>query len=492
MVTVVESDPSSIASSFAYASQIDSFKHVESSQDRPTGEPPETTPIFYTHTAYGPAVIGSDDPNDASIFYKSIATTLVDVAETTVSYAAEVTPAQRLNATNAVPTPSAPVLTITTYLSTVTVYPSQEMPSSNLSMTRRGVQKRQTCSMVFASMFGQWASWCNEWDGHTTIKHSTYLTTVLMTNPPGGSPIPESVYKPSTSSEEISTSSIQETSSSTAQGSAASTSSSTSVTEGSAITTSIVVTASVVVTYPVTTITQTSAEPSSSSTTEQPPASCTCGQVGRFVITFDDLPRFSTSKPENETTAPPIFDPYNHFYWSNAFGYGPPPTEPFAPHDGDRLAEYNPAYEIPAPTENVQGRDLPGSFGAGPRSFNNIFWFDAKSVYIGCNNTASSAPCEIIATGYRWIASNAPNASKYEGHEKTAFSQRFTTPGPCAERPCPLTQIFFDAASFSGLSTLNFQANLGGAKTGFYLDSFEGAWTNSTCEAGIERSTSRR
>lgn len=471
------------------------MRHVESSQDRPTGEPPETTPIYYTHTAYGPAVIGSDDPNDASIFYKSIATTLVDVGETTVSYAAEVTPAQRLNATNPKPTPSVHIYTSTIYLSTVTVYPSQGTASSNMSMTRRGVQKRQTCSMVFASIFGRWASWCNEWDGHTTVKYSTYLTTVLMTDPPGGSPIPESVYKPSTSSatsEEISTSSTHETLSSTTQESAPSTSTSTSVTEGGAVTTSIVVTASVVVTYPVTTITHTSAEAFSSSTTEEPAASSLCGQVGQFVITFDDLPTFSTSKPENETTAPPIFDPYSHFYWSNGFGYGPPPTEPFAPHDGDRLAEYNPAYEIPAMSNNVQGRDLPGSFGAGPRSFNSIFWFDAKSVYIGCNNTGSGSPCEIIATGYRWVASNAPNASKYEGHEQTAFTQRFTTPGPCAERPCPLTQISFDAASFSGLSTLNLQANLGGAMTGFYLDTFEGAWTNSTCEAGIERSSSRR
>lgn len=461
--------------------------HHESSQDRPTLEPPETTPIFYTHTALGPAVVGTDDPTDNTILYHNVGTTTAPVATTTVSFPAEVTPAQRGRTVTH-------TTTFAVYLSTTTVTSS---PSANRSVIPRDIQKRQTCSMIFASIDGQWASWCNEWNGHTTVKYSTYNTTTLITHPPGADPIPTSVYESSETSEIMET--IQTSppepseSSATSEPIASPPSSPTlSATEGEPVTTEIVVTASVTITYPIATVSSTVSDASSSSTSDVPAPSSSCGQIGNFVITFDDLPTFSTSKPDNETTAPPIFDPYSHFYWSAGYGYGPPPNEPFSPNDGDRLAEYNPAYENPNATGNAQGRDLPGSFGAGTRSFNSIFWFDAKSVFVGCNNTDPGASCDITATGYRWTASSAPNGSRFDGHEELAFIQSFPAPELCATKPCPLTKVSFDATQFSGLSTLNLVANIGDQEVGFYLDTFEAAWTNNTCEAGLERSMSRR
>lgn len=222
-----------------------------------------------------------------------------------------------------------------------------------------------------------------------------------------------------------------------------------------------------------------------------PEASASCGQVGQFIITFDNLPRYSTKNP-NDTDSPPIFDPYDHFYWSSGYGYGPPPNTPYTPNDGDRLAMYFPAEAVEFPTASTEGRDLPGSFGAGLRAFNNIFWFDAKSVFVGCNGTATGTPCNIVATGYRWIASTAANSSANVGHEELVFTQEYSTPPLCASIPCPLTRISFDPIKFSGLSSINIAASRGGAETGFFFDSFEAVWTNSSCAAGLERISSRK
>ena len=37
--------------------------------------------------------------------------------------------------------------------------------------------KRQVCTLVYATVSGNLASWCNNWDGHTVFHHSTYSST---------------------------------------------------------------------------------------------------------------------------------------------------------------------------------------------------------------------------------------------------------------------------------------------------------------------------
>jgi hypothetical protein len=37
--------------------------------------------------------------------------------------------------------------------------------------------KRQVCTLVYATISGNLASWCNDWDGHTVFHHSTYTST---------------------------------------------------------------------------------------------------------------------------------------------------------------------------------------------------------------------------------------------------------------------------------------------------------------------------
>lgn len=166
------------------------------------------------------------------------------------------------------------------------------------------------------------------------------------------------------------------------------------------------------------------------------------------------------------------------------------------PHDSDRLAMYNPLDAVEAPSERTEGRFLPGSFGAGPRFSNKIFWFDARSVYVGCNNTISLKTCQVTFTGYRWAqtpsTNNTPVHENDPGYEVFAYTQPYSVPAICADQPCPLTQITFDPNRFNGLSTLNVIAKVDDTEVGFYLDSFEATWSDNSCEAGLARSSARK
>jgi len=490
-VTVVAGNPYSIASSFSYASGIDSIVYQNSKEDRPTGEPPETTSIPFTHTASGPAIIATDDPNDSTDLYHLISTTMGPVATTTIWFPPAdpvATESERNGDTTATSTTTDyasldtdhdGTVTITTYLSTTTVdsLPATTSPPTNLSITARDLQKRQTCSMIFAEISGEWASWCNNWDGSTVVSYSTYETTTLITDVHGAPSVPESVWNPSHTTDSDPVVTIQT--------SPAEEPTSPSDPPTSPGVTSFVVTTSIVVTYPLTTITETYPPPSPTSTPG-------CGQIGEFVVSFDDLPRYSTNNP-NDTAVPPIFAPYDHFYWSSGYGYGSPPETPYTSqgNGANRIAIYHPADETATAGPAKEGRDLPGSFGAGSRFWNSVYWFDAKSAYVGCNDTTT--PCDVFVTGYRWYPDGRPDATKAEGHEVLAFTEQHTiSPPACGDMSCNMTWISFDAAKFSGLSTINFQADQGGTKAGFYLDSFTATWTNSTCEAGRERQSSRK
>ncbi|KAK5105428.1 hypothetical protein LTS08_001705 [Lithohypha guttulata] len=544
--TMVAADPSSLASFFSHVSAVESAGVLQQSQNRPTDYTtiPETTPFLFSATASAPAALGTDLPNDDSVIYISTGQTSAAVATTVFSFPAWDTPKTNI-ASEASSTSSASdsdndgTITITTYVSTETITPLTTVytPSSNLSITARGLEKRQTCSMVFAPINGVWASWCNNWQGTLVILPTTFETTKLMTTPPGIDPIPQSVYDPSgtlshgantagnTTLEQATSTSIpssipkppsEPTSTSTAaslpappaQPSSTSAASIPAVPTSYGNTTSlssspskssVVVTGTVIVTLPVTTITQTygdagstSSSAGSVSTASPAPApSSSCGEVADFAVTFDDLPAYSTNNP-NDTATPPIFSPYVHFSWSSGYGYGPPPPAPFSPVDGDQLAIYDPTDAGNINTAGLQGRDLPGSFGAGQRAYNSTFWFNPWAVYIGCNNTVSNIPCTLKVTGYQWQATVSPSTSLADGQEVVAVEAVFPAPGICMEPPCALSKISFDASKFFNLSSIRFEAKQGELETGFFLDSVQIVWANRTCEAGLERQGSRK
>lgn len=43
--------------------------------------------------------------------------------------------------------------------------------------------KRQICTLVYATIGGNLASWCNNWDGHTVVHHSTHSSTCEQETP---------------------------------------------------------------------------------------------------------------------------------------------------------------------------------------------------------------------------------------------------------------------------------------------------------------------
>lgn len=493
-VTLADADPVSISSVFSYDSQIGSVVVLESSQDRPTGDPPETTPLFFTYTASGVAVVATETPGAS--FYDPAYSTNVPVAVTTVSFP-----------------PADTVFTVysttytTVYQTTTTYYTTTTLPSAarhvtistsvNGTINTSGLEKRQTCSMVFAQINNAWASWCGNWDGTTTVSYSTYQTTVLETTPYGVPPIPESVYDPSGTLESgsIPTSTSSTYSSMLSEPSTAAPSIPSS--DGSTISSDTqasmtVFTATVMITELLPTFTKTVYDQPGnvSSTSSASEASSSCGQVGDFLVTFDDLPPVSATNASNITYAPPIWDRYDHFYWSSGYGFAPPPKSNYSTASGGLMAEFNPAEAVPV-FNDTQGRDLPGSFGAGQRVTNNIYWFDATSAYLGCNNTDPNVQCYITATGYRWTTMSALDGSVAGAEEIVADAQNFTIP-PCIFPPCMLTQVYFDTDQFTGLSTINLQAYAAGEVVGFFLDSFDLTWANNSCAAGLERQMIRK
>ncbi|OAL38794.1 hypothetical protein AYO20_02000 [Fonsecaea nubica] len=296
------------------------------------------------------------------------------------------------------------------------------------------LEKRQTCVWISATIGGQEVGWCNNWAGGSTLTFTSWETTTTPTYIPGIGPVTKSGT----------------TSTNSAEGS-------------------------------VTIQTSTNLASSSSPSSATPTA---CGQTGPFQIGFDDLPVFSTTD-NNTADFPPIFNPYEHFFWGDGWAYVPPPTEPFPPQSGNRLAQFVPYLNNTVSGSTGAGSIPPSSFGAGPRNYDNNYWFSASSAYVGCDNGSRnlSQICDFVATAYQW--DNVTQA------EVVVATQHFRIP-PCPDfNKCQLTQIVFNYL-FYKMSTLSFYANVQGQVSQFWIDSINMNWYNNTCAAGLARMQSRK
>ena len=201
-------------------------------------------------------------------------------------------------------------------------------------------------------------------------------------------------------------------------------------------------------------------------------------------LQFDDLPTFSTDNTTVES--PPIFNPYEHLFWSDGWTYVPPPSDPYPPQSGSLLGEYIPSLATNSSTSgSPDAGDVPdGAIGAGPRNYNSAYWFNIASAYIGCYNGATdpSIICDFVATGYQYNADS--------GDDEVVVTEHFPQP-PCPGFVnCKLRQIFFNS-QFQGLSALSFYAIVQGEQQKFFIDTIEMGWWNNTCAAGLERVSSR-
>ena len=217
---------------------------------------------------------------------------------------------------------------------------------------------------------------------------------------------------------------------------------------------------------------------STSLNTAATPATSACDSAvvsPRFVVDFDDLPHFSTGSDTSDTDAPPIFNPYRKLYWEEHFGYVPPPTDPFPPHSPPQLAVYREAGLTINPSPDA-GLELVGEIGAGSRAADSAYWIDAYSAWLGCANSGPDY-CHIEVKGYAY------------GRSESIVSQSFSQP-PCPGlKNCSLALVEF-ASGFSGLSGLQIIATVADEPVTWYMDDLSLGWSNNTCAAQLERSSS--
>jgi hypothetical protein len=132
-------------------------------------------------------------------------------------------------------------------------------------------------------------------------------------------------------------------------------------------------------------------------------------------------------------------------------------------------------------SQSPNAGDVPtGSFGAGPRAYDNAYWFDAETLYVFCDNGAidPAVTCDFVVTGYKW--------DEATHKEVTSVTQHFPQP-PCPGfRDCQTNEIFLDPL-FRSLTSLSMYALVNGQQKMFWMDTVELAWWNNTCEAGLHR-----
>lgn len=123
-----------------------------------------------------------------------------------------------------------------------------------------------------------------------------------------------------------------------------------------------------------------------------------------------------------------------------------------------------------------------GSFGAGPRAYDDVFWFNAKSFYFGCNNGSNDGPCVITVTGSKY----SPEVRA----EYPSISKTFTIDACPDDEVCVLQQIELPE-DMEGLSSLGFEVTVLDSPVTWYIDDVEMSWFNNTCFAGLKRLSSR-
>jgi hypothetical protein len=204
--------------------------------------------------------------------------------------------------------------------------------------------------------------------------------------------------------------------------------------------------------------------------------STSCGESGNFTLNWDDEPRYVPTDNSTEVLWPPVFNPYHHLFFANGFAYARRPSDPFEPASSPNLAVFMPNL-TDGSSPNVGGSHT-GEIGAGPRAADSIWWFDAYSTEMGCDN-GSGGPCTMVISGYTY---DTKTGLEVKIHEQTAFIP------PCPTLyNCKLDHIELDGG-FRGLSGIQFEAFVDDTlRRIFVMDNLFMGWSNNSCEAGLLR-----
>ncbi|KAF2834805.1 hypothetical protein M501DRAFT_943430 [Patellaria atrata CBS 101060] len=225
----------------------------------------------------------------------------------------------------------------------------------------------------------------------------------------------------------------------------------------------------------------TSASTQTSVESATPATPSSCGESGNFTLNWDDEPVWTPSDP-GSVLIPPVFSPYHHLFFSHGYGYVPPPEDPFFAVSEPRMLVFTGTKSNGTTDGPDHAGIIPGEIGAGPRNELDAFWFDAYSIWMGCEN-AGPASCTVRLTGYVWDSSM--------GQEKMVTEQMATIPPCIGLRDCHLSKINLND-NFRALTGVKFEAAVLGAPVTFYADDFAAAWWNNGCAAGLERQRSRK
>lgn len=128
-----------------------------------------------------------------------------------------------------------------------------------------------------------------------------------------------------------------------------------------------------------------------------------------------------------------------------------------------------------------------GEIGSGPNYLDSSFFFDAYSVWFGCANSGPG-DCTITINGF------------VSGANNPIVSTMITQP-PCpGMKNCSLSLIDFETdlgdaseagQGFYNLNGIQFIATAGHNEVDYYMDDLMLAWSNNTCAAQQERSSSQ-
>jgi hypothetical protein len=212
-----------------------------------------------------------------------------------------------------------------------------------------------------------------------------------------------------------------------------------------------------------------------------------CGETGNFTINWDDKPLYIPDSLDDEPYAP-VFNPYHHLFFANGFSYYAPDHSLTHPATYDPVSGPNVAIYKVDPFITIDDRDqkignmLPGAIGAGPRADDSVYWFDAFSAELGCDN-GGSAPCNMTISGYNWNEST-------QVEEKTIM--QYAQIPPCnLLQDCILEHV--QLQDFRGLSSIRFEAIVDGATLkSWVVDNLSLKWFDDSCEAGIKRTLAKK
>ncbi|KAL1886134.1 hypothetical protein Plec18167_000063 [Paecilomyces lecythidis] len=191
-----------------------------------------------------------------------------------------------------------------------------------------------------------------------------------------------------------------------------------------------------------------------------------CGETADFQINFDRLPT-----PPTPDLFPPIFNPYDHFFFTSGWSYGIS-FGGYSPASPPYLAVHQ-----QSPSLGTYGD---AAFSVGPRLADDRFWFNASSLFFGCRGP-ELAYCEVTVSAFKY----SPQATA----EYKAYEHHYFIPACSKTSDCPLPRLDLNS-KFKGLTGMAFSATVANISVAWVIDDIQLGWYNNTCAAGEVRAHS--